>query len=78
MVILKPSIIEFLPQNIDDITSTPSMRYLRMQSVPNWPRQGAVRREWHALYKDCNAALANLGHSLRASQETVIYVVVLP
>jgi hypothetical protein len=43
-----------------------------MQSVPNRPRQGAVRREWHALYKDCNAALAHLGRSLRASQEAVI------
>ena len=49
-----------------------------MQSVPNRPRQGAVRREWHALYKDCNAALADLGRSLRASQEAVICVVVLP
>ena len=29
-------------------------------------------RPWHALYKDCNAALANLGRSLRASQEAVM------
>ncbi len=58
--------------------STPSMIYLRVQSVPNRPRQGAVRREWRALYKDCNAELAYLGHSLRASQEAVICVVALP
>jgi hypothetical protein len=38
----------------------------------------AVRSEWHALYKDCNAALAILGRSLRASQEAIICVVVLP
>jgi len=43
-----------------------------MQSAPNWPRQGAARREWHALYKGCNAALADLGRSLRTSQEAVI------
>jgi len=49
-----------------------------MQSAPNQPRQGAVRREWHALYKGCNAALVDLGRSLRASQEAVICVVVLP
>jgi hypothetical protein len=52
-----------------------------MQSVPNRPRQGAVRREdplhslrsrgrpWHALYKGCNAALVDLGRSLRARHE---------
>jgi len=34
-------------------------------------------RPWHALYKDCNAALAHLGRSLRASQEAVICFVVL-
>ena len=71
-------------------TSTSSMIYLMMQSIPNRPRQGAVRREdpkhslrsrgqpWHALYKDCNTALADLGYSLRASQEAIICVVVLP
>ncbi len=34
--------------------------------------QGAVRREWHALFKDCNAVPGHLGRSLRARRETVI------
>jgi len=35
-------------------------------------RRGAIRREWHALSKDRNAAMASWGRSLRASQEAVI------
>ncbi len=35
-------------------------------------------RPWHALYKGCNAAFADLGRFLRASQEAAICVVVLP
>ena len=34
--------------------------------------QGAIRREWHALYKDRNTAMASWGRSLRASQEAAI------
>ena len=28
------------------------------QSPATWPRQGALRREWQALFKKCNAVLA--------------------
>ncbi|MEE8221278.1 MAG: hypothetical protein V3R21_05920, partial [Woeseiaceae bacterium] len=31
-----------------------------------------VRREWHVLYKDCNAVLEHLGSSLRASRAAVV------
>ena len=34
-------------------------------------RQGAVRREWRALVKDCNAVLASMLRSLRAGREAV-------
>ena len=40
--------------------------------VADEPRQGAVRREWQALFKDCNAVLAHLGRSLRASREALV------
>jgi len=40
--------------------------------------QGAVRKEWRALFKDSNAAVAFLGGSLRARREAAICVVVLP
>ncbi|MCU7918254.1 MAG: hypothetical protein KZQ95_07825 [Candidatus Thiodiazotropha sp. (ex Epidulcina cf. delphinae)] len=36
------------------------------------------RMEWHALFKDCNAALDDVGRTLWASQEAAICVVVLP
>ncbi|MCU7882733.1 MAG: hypothetical protein KZQ82_00870 [Candidatus Thiodiazotropha sp. (ex Lucinoma annulata)] len=48
-----------------------------MQCAPHHPRQGAVRREWHALFKDYNAALDDVGRTLWASQEAAICVVVL-
>ena len=35
------------------------------------PRQGAVRREWRVLVKDCNAGLEPLLGSLRAVREAV-------
>jgi hypothetical protein len=34
--------------------------------------QGAICREWLALFKDRNAAMAAKGRSLRASQEAAI------
>ncbi|MCU7916860.1 MAG: hypothetical protein KZQ95_00695 [Candidatus Thiodiazotropha sp. (ex Epidulcina cf. delphinae)] len=36
------------------------------------------RMEWHALFKDCNAALDDVGRTLWASQEAAICVVALP
>ena len=43
-----------------------------VQSYPDVPRQGAVRREWHVLFKGCNAVLGHLGSSLRARREAVV------
>ena len=43
-----------------------SQKFVAFQSPTNGPRQGAVRREWQALFKDCNAVLAHLWGSLRA------------
>ncbi len=34
--------------------------------------QGAVRREWHALSKGCNAVVADWAASLRASRKAAI------
>jgi len=46
--------------------------YCGVQSYPDGPRQVAVRRKWHVLFKGCNAVLGHLGSSLRASREAVI------
>ena len=40
--------------------------YWLFQSPSNRPRQGAVRREWPALCKDCNAELVDWTGSRRA------------
>ena len=48
------------------------------QSAPKVPRQGAVRRESVPFVKDCKAALARLGHCLRARREAAICVIALP
>ena len=45
--------------------------YGGVQSHPDVPRQGAVRRKWHVLFKGCNNVLEHLGGSLRAGREAV-------
>ena len=41
--------------------------FCNFQSVTESTVQGAIRSEWHALYKDCNAALSTQTRSRRAS-----------
>ena len=67
------------PPNFHDLnrkhamtTGGPTRLYGWTQSYPGDSRQGAVRREWHVLCKDCNAVLDHLGSSLRASREAVV------
>ena len=43
-----------------------------IQSYPDVPRQGAVSRKWHVLFKDCNTVLEHLDSSLRACREAVV------
>ena len=52
--------------------SGPTSLYCWTQSRPDDPRQGGVCREWHVLYKDCNAVLDHLSSPLRASREAVV------
>jgi hypothetical protein len=47
-------------------TSVVSQKFVAFQSPTKGSRQGAVRREWLALFKDCNAVLAYWWGSLRA------------
>ncbi len=47
-------------------TSVLSRKDVAYQSPANESKQGAARREWLALSKDCNAVLAHLRDSLRA------------
>ena len=53
-------------------TSVPRHQSCNIQSAPLPTVQGALRREWPALYKERNAAMAAEARSLRASQEAVI------
>ena len=52
-------------------TSVLSRVYCGVQSHPDVPRQGAVRRKWHVLFKGCNNVLEHLGGSLQAGREAV-------
>ena len=58
-------------------TSVVSHVYCRVQSYPDVPRQGAVRREWLVLCKGCNAVLGHQGSSLRAGREAAVRCVEL-
>jgi hypothetical protein len=55
-----------------------SSLYCGVQSYPDGPRQDAVRRKWHVLFKGCTKSrrirrrLGHLGSSLRASREAVV------
>jgi hypothetical protein len=40
------------------VPSGPLGKFGNTQSLASGPRQGALRREWHALSKKCNAELA--------------------
>ena len=58
--------------------------YCRVQSYPDVPRQGAVRREWLVLCKGCtkvgalgDAILEHQGSSLRAGREAAVRCVAL-
>ncbi len=58
-------------------TNVLSRVYCGVQSYPDVPRQGAVRRKWHVLFKNCTKSrrirrhLERLGSSLRAGREAV-------
>jgi hypothetical protein len=52
-------------------TNVLSRVYCGVQSYPDVPRQDAVRRKWHVLFKNCNTVLERLGSSLRAGREAV-------
>jgi hypothetical protein len=58
--------------NHSGVASVLSRLYCGIQSYPDVPVQGAVRRKWHVLFKDCNAVLEHLCSSLWAGREGVV------
>ena len=58
--------VELLPAQDRMDTSGPCEKFCNAQSPAVGPRQGARRREWQALSKGCNTALAQQRGSLRA------------
>ena len=69
--------IQFEAENAESSLSVLSRVYCRVQSYPDVPRQGAVRRAWLVLCKGCKAVLEHQGSSLRASREAVVRCVAL-
>jgi hypothetical protein len=50
--------VQFHISTISPHSSGPLGKFGNTQSPATGPRQGALRREWHALSKKCNAELA--------------------
>ena len=51
------------------LASVLSQKFAWLQSAPKALMQGAIRREWQALSKNRNAAVAPWVHSLRAGRK---------
>jgi hypothetical protein len=52
--------------------SVPRHSFCSIQSVTESTVQGAIRSEWQALYKDCNAVMSTQTRSRRASRKALI------